>query len=524
MEIQKRCKWCGKPFIAHKLTTLYCSHQCNSAAYKDAKRKEKIALALQSDTIKPALVVGTIGDKPYLSPSDVSLLLGVSRVTVYRYMASGLIKALQLKGRTRIRRSDVEKMFDESSDYLKRGHCLEKDSTKYTIDAIAEKYKLLRKTVKSKCEKYGIPAITIKRRVFYDKALVNEKFAELLEPVQIDSYYTAKQIAEKYNMTYKAVITFVHRHDFPRIKRNQTVYYSKFAVDEYKEKRSKVDSDYYTYEEIKQKFGFNKMSISYYVNAYGVEILNKGRCVLVLRESFDKAIREHKDGIRQAPSQIKRRLTSKNTSEKPIDNIETAQSAEPIEKEDMPALQVFKTMNDDEIPEGYCDADQIADEYKIRRPHVWKLTRENNIPKIVLHGINYYETKSVELFFAKYRAKNSVTEWISARDMEQKYSMTPDARRHFTSRHNIPSKVVFGKAYYSLEDIEKVKNNQFNNAENYYSIQEAMQKYELKREDVYGFVRYGKIQKFKYGKQVYLLKTDFDRLMEQKGQKKKDNS
>ena len=25
MEIKKRCQWCGEPFIAHKMTTLYCS-------------------------------------------------------------------------------------------------------------------------------------------------------------------------------------------------------------------------------------------------------------------------------------------------------------------------------------------------------------------------------------------------------------------------------------------------------------------------------------------------------------------
>ena len=34
MEIKKRCQWCGEPFIAHKMTTLYCSTSCIDKAYK----------------------------------------------------------------------------------------------------------------------------------------------------------------------------------------------------------------------------------------------------------------------------------------------------------------------------------------------------------------------------------------------------------------------------------------------------------------------------------------------------------
>ena len=38
-------------------------------------------------------------------------LLGISRATIYRHMAAGIIRALQLRGRTIIRKSDIEKMF-----------------------------------------------------------------------------------------------------------------------------------------------------------------------------------------------------------------------------------------------------------------------------------------------------------------------------------------------------------------------------------------------------------------------------
>ena len=43
MEIQKRCKYCGCSFIAHKMTTIYCSPSCNNKDYK-RKIREKCRL------------------------------------------------------------------------------------------------------------------------------------------------------------------------------------------------------------------------------------------------------------------------------------------------------------------------------------------------------------------------------------------------------------------------------------------------------------------------------------------------
>ena len=37
MEIQRKCQWCGKPFIAHTMVTRYCSKSCNEKAYKEKK-------------------------------------------------------------------------------------------------------------------------------------------------------------------------------------------------------------------------------------------------------------------------------------------------------------------------------------------------------------------------------------------------------------------------------------------------------------------------------------------------------
>ena len=66
--------------------------------------------------------VGIVGSKLYLSPAETATLLGISRATIYRHMATGIIRALQLRGRTIIRKSDIEKMFDDAPGYKKRSY------------------------------------------------------------------------------------------------------------------------------------------------------------------------------------------------------------------------------------------------------------------------------------------------------------------------------------------------------------------------------------------------------------------
>ena len=101
MEIQKRCKYCGRSFIAHKMTTIYCSPSCNNKDYKRAIRQKQIADYCEAhpedkeDTPKDVL-----HGKAFLTPREAAKLLGIGKSSVYRELASGLIKAVQMKGKT----------------------------------------------------------------------------------------------------------------------------------------------------------------------------------------------------------------------------------------------------------------------------------------------------------------------------------------------------------------------------------------------------------------------------------------
>ena len=293
MEIQRKCLWCGKPFIAHTMVTRYCSKSCTSKAYKDKKRKERLQEYEVGQAQKTLQSVGIVADKPYLSPVDVAALLGISRATIYRHMANGLRCALQLRGRTIIRRSDLEKMFDNSKGYKKRIYGRKQTVLYYTTSEIMEKFHIQKKTIYRRCKMYDIPKVEDGNRVYYNRALIDKYFADLIEEINLDAYYTPEQVMERYGMSRASVVSFAMRHNIPRINRHHEVYYSRAHIDAIKENQTKLNPDYYTYDEIKQKYGLSTINTSYYVNTYDIERIKKGSRTLVLRTEFDRVYLEH---------------------------------------------------------------------------------------------------------------------------------------------------------------------------------------------------------------------------------------
>ena len=120
----------GNHFIAHKMTTLYCSSSCVNKAYK-AKKKQMMKEEVEQEQHSKLPIVESLGDKPYLSPMEAAKLLGVGKTTIYRYMAQGQFKVLRLPAKTLVRRIDLEAMFDNAPAYVKRNnhrHKIEHDS------------------------------------------------------------------------------------------------------------------------------------------------------------------------------------------------------------------------------------------------------------------------------------------------------------------------------------------------------------------------------------------------------------
>ena len=89
IKVKKVCQFCGKEFIAHKLSTRFCSHQCSQRSYKVRLREQKLEKVLHQENI-PNISLTTL-KKEYLSCEDVAELMGISSTTVYILILSMVI-------------------------------------------------------------------------------------------------------------------------------------------------------------------------------------------------------------------------------------------------------------------------------------------------------------------------------------------------------------------------------------------------------------------------------------------------
>ena len=115
--IPKNCKHCGNAFIARTTVTKYCSDSCAKKAYKVRKRNEKIQSTLTVDIqkLRDAQTItnlNNVNNNDFLSVTDASSLIGVSRWTIQRMIQKGRLKAVPFGRKRIIARWQIEALFN----------------------------------------------------------------------------------------------------------------------------------------------------------------------------------------------------------------------------------------------------------------------------------------------------------------------------------------------------------------------------------------------------------------------------
>ena len=461
-------------------------------------------------------------------------------------MSNGTIKAVQLRGKTIIRRKDIERLFDNPPTYQSHSEKKQEKREYYTFRQIMEKFKCSKKAVMTRVEKYNIPKAYQGRNCFFDRALVDVHFAQLIAEVDLRDYYTIPQLEEKYSMSHQAVLSFVQRNKIPRITQGRTVYYSKAHIDTLKGERESIDPNYYTYSEIMEKYNFTKDQVVYYVHNYEIDNHKQGRFTLINRKEFDRIIKERME-TNPLEKEKERRAKLPKLNAIPEGYISVAQIAEKYgvtpkhvqtkTREAKTPKLIIKNLNyynevaieqlfnrdpeKFEVPSDYITAQEIAKRFKVTVHHVHGRTRETNVPKITIKHINFYELRAIEELFAKNEAieelqKDENAEWVSGTEVEEILGITTCARRSFVSRHKIPSKKEYGITYYLRSAIKDVNNTLAKYSEQYYTVEQICEKFNMSRDKIYGMLRYSNVRKVHEGRFVLFLKEDIIKMIHER--------
>ena len=111
IRIAKVCQHCGKDFVAKTTVTKFCGDLCAKRNYKKRKREEKVQKVNSLEKQQMNFNHTKVEEKEFLSIEETCTLLGASRMTIYRQIKKGTIKAAKLGRRTIIKRSEIDKLF-----------------------------------------------------------------------------------------------------------------------------------------------------------------------------------------------------------------------------------------------------------------------------------------------------------------------------------------------------------------------------------------------------------------------------
>ena len=164
------------------------------------------------------------------------------------------------------------------------------------------------------------------------------------------------------------------------------------------------------------------------------------------------------------------------------------------------------------ITEFYTTA-EVREKFSVSESWVFKVGKEEHIPKVFQRGKTLWSKKHFDDYFAKKAPDEEITEWYSVEDMKTKFGMTTNAIYTFVSKFGIPKKKNKREVIYSKKHIDIAKGIAQPDQPQYYTVKEAMEKYNLSRDQLYHYVKWHQIPKIKEGKYTKISKKELDELL-----------
>ena len=281
MEVRKICQWCGKPFIAKKTTTCYCSHQCSNLGYKERIRERKRELKKMQELLQPKQASE---GQDFFSFAQAAKLMGVTRQYIYKLVKENKLRASRISGKkSLIRRADIELML-KTKPYESIKPKDDVDITEYyTAEQIAEKYKVNTKWVWTYTREHDVPKVKIRQFNYYSKKHIDAIFAKYRTDDALTEWYTPEEIEEKYGMTRVAIRSHVYRNNIPSKKEHGQIFYSKLHFDLSKQTAEDDSSEYYTVQEAMKKYNLTRDSVYGILQFHEIKREKKGRFVRFLK-------------------------------------------------------------------------------------------------------------------------------------------------------------------------------------------------------------------------------------------------
>ena len=164
------------------------------------------------------------------------------------------------------------------------------------------------------------------------------------------------------------------------------------------------------------------------------------------------------------------------------------------------------------ITDFYTTA-EVKEKFNVAESWIFAIAKKNNIPRTFNRGKTYWSKKHIDAYFAKKAPNPDITEWYSTQEIQEKFGMTLSAVYCFVSKNAIPKKKEGIMVYYSKKHVDIAKGMTAPEEPKYYTVPEALEKFNLTRDQLYHYATYHNIPKVKKGKCTLISKSELDKLL-----------
>ncbi len=263
--------------MAQTTVTRFCSKRCAERSYKDRMRQRKMALSNQETTQTNA--VGKWKEKDYLIPTQAAELLGIGRMTIYRYIRSGKMKVMRVGRKTLISKADLHDMFGflkpvpgtSDSSAEKKPKSLDDF---YTRADIREKFGVKDSWIYKVVAENNVPKTIFRGRAYFSKSHIDRIFSAKKTDPAITDWYTVEDIQNKYGMTLSAIYCLMSKIGIPKKKENGRTFYSKYHFDVAKGTASAEDAEFISVADAMVKYSVTRDQLYHYVKTYYILMHN----------------------------------------------------------------------------------------------------------------------------------------------------------------------------------------------------------------------------------------------------------
>lgn len=169
----------------------------------------------------------------------------------------------------------------------------------------------------------------------------------------------------------------------------------------------------------------------------------------------------------------------------------------------------------DEVLE-YYSGEEVKQIYKVKQSWLNASAKRHQIPMCRIAGRNYYSKKHIDAVFGTSIDLDAIVDWLSPQEVADRYGINLAAVRSYAHRHKIPSKREYGHTYYSQSHFDELRRTDLLEDENYYTVEQVQQLYGLTKTNICHIVKVKHIEKTKVGRLNLLLRSDVERVMEER--------